>query len=408
MAADEASREALRQKGEAYLEAALSSGATTVPPSVVFATAAPRVSRRSTLQDPDILAVGSFLEHARLGGVLLLFGVCTSAQTVLLRAALYHCPRAYTLLAAAQLLPTAWLVAAAGRHGLLVAPDAALSVARARAALPDAVGHCLLTLASLAVVSTGGVDVFVAMTAACVPPLVMYVEGAATGRLPGQVPSRKARAAAYGCALASALVLLRGSAALLLAAATFLCVLAADRAFDTMRRAPRVYGGSADDVEGGSHGKGGAAAEDTVTAVTLRVQQLNDTIAGASRGGGNAAPALPPSPYERVLYGNALPVPLLLLLALLRGEMVGLEWSLISLGAVLGSAGATAGSSLAVLLLAETQLLPGPIQARATAVCNAAAVLLNLTVGVPPRPGLLTTLLALGAVGAGAAFRLAQ
>jgi hypothetical protein len=408
MASDEASREALRQKGEAYLEAALSSGgATTVPPSVVLATAAPRGSRRSTLQDPDILAVGSFLEHARLGGVLLLFGVCTSAQTVLLRAALFHCPRAYTLVTAAQLLPTAWLVAAAGRHGLLVAPDTALSVARARAALPDAVGHCLLTLASLAVVSTGGVDVFVAMTAACVPPLVLYVEGAATGRLPGQVPSKKARAAAYGSALATALVLLRGSAALLLAVATFLCVLAADRAYDTMRRAPRVFGGPADDVEGGGHEKGGAAAEDAVTAMTLRVQQLNDSVAGASRAG-NAAPALPPSPYERVLYGNALPVPLLLLLALLRGEMVGLEWSLISLGAVLGSAGATAGASLAVLLLAETQLLPGPVQARATAVCNAAAVVLNLTVGVPPRPGLLATLLALGAVAAGAAFRLAQ
>ena len=404
-AADDASREALRQKGEAYLEAALSSGAATVPPSAVAASR----SRRSTLQDPDILAVGSFLEHARLGGVLLLFGVCTSAQTVLLRTALFHCPRAYTLLAAAQLLPTAWLVAAAGRHGLLVAPDA-LSVARARAAVPDAVGHCLLTLATLGVVTTGGVDAFVAVTAACVPPLVMHVQNAAAGRLPQQVPGRKARAAAYGSALALALVLMRGSAALLLAAASFLCVLAADRAFDTMRRAPRIYGGTADDVEGGGHGRG-AAAEDAVTAMTWRVQQLNDSVAGALRVGGSAAPALPPSPYERVLYGNALPVPLLLLLALLRGELVGsggVEWSLISLGAVLGSAAATAGASLAVLLLAETQLLPGPVQARATAVCNATALMLNLTVGVPPRPGLLTTLLALGAVGAGAAFRLAQ
>jgi len=393
--ADDASREALRQKGEAYLDAVLSAGDAGVVSAVhPQATATSLRAARRSAADPDILAVGSFLEHARLGALLLLFGVCTSAQSVLLSKALFYAPRAFATLATLQLLATAGLVHAAAVNGALVAADATLSLARARAAAPDAVFHVLLTVATLLVIDTGGVPVFVAVTAACVPPLCAWVEAVAGGGSKAAESSRKGRAAVYGAALASCVVLMRLSMSLLLSLALFLGVLVTDRVFDSLRRLPRSFTG---DVEGGSHG----AAADGMAMLTLRVQQLSDAVAG--RGNGT------PTAYERCLYGNALPLPLIAFAALLRGEIIGaaaIEWSLASLGALVIGAVATAGVSLAALLLAETQLLPGPVQARATAACNAAALLLNVAVGVPP-VGVMSSMAALGAVAAGAAFRLA-
>lgn len=393
--ADDASREALRQKGAAYLDAVLSAGdagvVAAVQPLSTTATSL-RAARRSAA-DPDILAVGSFLEHARLGALLLLFGVCTSAQSVLLSKALFYAPRAFATLATLQLL-AAGLVHAAAVNGALVAADATLSLARARAAAPDALFHVLLTVATLLVIDTGGVPVFVAVTAACVPPLCAWVEAVAGGGSKAAESSRKGRAAVYGAALASCVVLMRLSMSLLLSLALFLGLLVTDRVFDSLRRLPRSFMG---DVEGGSHG----AAADGMSMLTLRVQQLSDAVAG--RGNGT------PTAYERCLYGNALPLPLIAFAALLRGEIIGaaaIEWSLASLGALVVGAVATAGVSLAALLLAETQLLPGPVQARATAACNAAALLLNVAVGVPP-VGVMSSMAALGAVAAGAAFRLA-
>jgi hypothetical protein len=157
-----AARTELRQKGQAYLDSVLASAAprgsrpARTPadffeprrggigdgaPFAGMAGGTPRGAPRSSTfvrgrgvaayVDPDLLAMGTFLEHARAGGVLALFGVSTAAQLVLAKAAAAVLPGAPLCLAIAHLAPAAALCRAAATHQIV---DAEPPTARVRAA----------------------------------------------------------------------------------------------------------------------------------------------------------------------------------------------------------------------------------------------------------------------------------
>ena len=135
----EQQQQLLEQKGAAYLDAVLAGGAAAdaplVPASAPVRTA--RAARRAVL-DPDVLAMGTLLEHAGALGLFALFAVATSASLVLAQKALRALPGAPLTLLLAQLAFTAALCRASATHGLLPSSDAAWSTRRAAQAAPGA------------------------------------------------------------------------------------------------------------------------------------------------------------------------------------------------------------------------------------------------------------------------------
>jgi len=356
--------------------------------------------------------MGSLLEHAY---ALLLFGcfaLATSAQLVLQQGAYRSLPLPLTLLLA-QLGCTTALARAAAANGLLPNTGAeVLSARRAAQAAPDAVAHTLLSLAQLLSLGKGSVEAFLAVTAACVPPLACFADSLLAGAAALPTLSHKQRQAAVGGTAAAAVALLAqapwaGLVGPVLLLALWLTVFLADKAWTTLRAAP-LLPPAKPLAEAGEESAPGpetgllARAHAIVHSTCEQLAML--TAPPAAAASGELALPQPPSPFERVLYGNALPLPLLAVGVLLSGELLSLELTIPALSALLLSALATAVSSVAVLLLAETQALRAARLLRATAGCNAAALLLNALVSSPPRVGLLGRGAALAAVASGAYF----
>jgi hypothetical protein len=82
----------------------------------------------AAMVDPDLLAMGTFIEHARALGVLALFGVTTAAQLVLAKRSVAVLPGAPLLLLLLHLRPTAALCRAAAQHALVDAEPPTLRV----------------------------------------------------------------------------------------------------------------------------------------------------------------------------------------------------------------------------------------------------------------------------------------
>jgi len=380
-------RDALREKGESVLEAALSRSST--------APRAPRASRaaRRAALDPDVMAMGTFLEHARVGALLAVAGGCTASQLVLLRLAVLAFRSAPLSLLLMHCAPCAALAHAAQTHGLV--SDGGISLRRAQIALPDALFHTLLSLATFRVLTSGSVEVFVAVTAAVLPPLCALFDSH-LARTSYAFSAKQRSHALSGTAAAALTALLERRAyfSLVLALFVWLCVFTLDRAFDILRRAPRLPV----DAEGG----GGVGSGDALSGATRFVHGCTDLLSSSTE-----VSAPPPTPFERLLLANLLPCPILAVLALLSGEMGAIELSVPTLTAVALSSCTSALASISLLLIQDTQLVSGAAMARATAGCNVAALALNAVVGVLPRPSILARLTALAAVVAGAAFKLA-
>jgi hypothetical protein len=157
-----AARADLRLKGQAYLDTVLKGGGgggsrprqdffeprrggigdgTPFSAGAGTPRGAPRTSTFvrnrgvAAMVDPDLLAMGTFLEHARAGGVLALFGVTTAAQLVLAKRSVAVLPGAPLVLLLLHLAPASALCRAAAQHALVDAEPPTLRV-RALFCLP--------------------------------------------------------------------------------------------------------------------------------------------------------------------------------------------------------------------------------------------------------------------------------
>jgi len=389
-------------KGNAYLDAVIAGSAESAP-----AVAPPRRSARPAgarvrrpVLDPDVLAMGTLVEHAWAAVLLSAFAVATSVSLVLQAAALRASNGPLTLLLV-QLSFTAALCRTAGSQGVVPGADAP-SQRRAVQALPDAVAHTALSLLTLLSLRAGSVEGFLAVTAACVPLLAASWESLAQGGALPLLSPRQRQAAAVGCA-AAALTLLCQPALLrpLLLLALWHATHLADKAWCTLRLQPPAAGGAEE-----AGGAGEEAGPPTGSSFLDRGRRMVHAAAAqlAALTPPSTAQPQPPSPFERVMYGNALPLAPLALGVLLSGELLAAEHSIPSLGALVASGAATAVASVAVLVLSETQALrPLPLLRGVTA-CNAAALVLSGLTRAPS-VGPLGRACALVAVVAGAAFQ---
>jgi hypothetical protein len=352
--------------------------------------------------DPDVLAMGSFLEHARAGAVLALFGATTAAQLVLAKRSVAVLPGAQLTLLLIHLLPSALLCRAAQQHEVVDAPRP--SAARALITLPNAAAHAALALCALCALGGGSVELFLALTAALAPPLAAALDAALSPGVPEPLSARRRHAAAAGAAACAVCVLSeRGdSAGAYIALAAWFAVWAAERAWETLMLSPPP------DAAGGEDG--GAGAGGAVGALARVAHGAASALAAAARGLSPATPPGPPSPpsaFEKALYGNSVCLPLLPPLLLLRGELGAIaaaELSVPALTTLALSAAAAAGGTAAALL--ATDVMEARALALVTTGCNAATLLISHAVAEEPHPTLLGLAAAVVAVFAGAAFKL--
>ena len=352
--------------------------------------------------DPDVLAMGSFLEHARAGGVLALFGATTAAQLVLAKRSVAVLPGAQLTLLLLHLLPSALLCRAAQQHEVVDAPPP--SAARALAALPNAAAHAALALCALCALGGGSVELFLALTAALAPPLAGALDAALSPGVPPPLHPRRRTAAVAGAAACAVCVLSeRGdSAGAYVALAAWFAVFAAERTWETLLLTPPPDGADGED--------GGGAAGGPLAAAARAVHGAAGALGAAARGLAPATPQGPPTPpsaFEKALYGNSWCLPLLPPLLLLRGELGAIAAAELSVPAVTTlalSAAAAAGGTAAALL--ATDVMEARALAMVTVACNVGTLIISHAVAEDPHPTLLGLLAAAVAVVAGAAFKL--
>jgi hypothetical protein len=279
--------------------------------------------------------------------------------------------------------------------------------------VPNALAHAALSLAVLCALGGGSVELFLALTASLAPPLCLALDAALAGDAhpqPPPPPTRRTAAAAGAAASALCVLSERGdTAGAYVAIVCWFLALAAERTWETLLLAPPPPpegGADSEHGHGGAGGRSGVAG--AVEAATRAAHALSSALSSSLGGSAAAGPAPPPSAFEKALYGSALPLLPLALLAVLRGELGAVgsaELSVPALTTLMLSAAAAAGGTAAALL--ATDVLDGAALARGTAACNVGTLLISHVVAEAPRPTLLGLLASLVAVAAGATFKLA-
>jgi hypothetical protein len=351
--------------------------------------------------DPDVLAMGTFIEHAWAGVLLSSGGVATASCRVLQAAALRALPRAACALLLLQCSVSALLCRAAGAQGVVAAEP--LSWSRCRLSLPEAALRLLLGWSQLAALSRGSVEAFIAAHALATPLLslgssVLLSPVPALPSLQGRQRSLLAAAAACTLLVLLCQAPLYGFLLPLLALLTSLLLLAALRAWETLRAAQPLAQDSPDLPTPDAAPQRLAA---TARAAQAAVHRLCAALCPSQ--GADPPPPAVPSPFELLFYSSALPLPLLAALSLARGELLHSDVSVPTLTVLLFAALAQGVAAVAMLLLAETQALRGAQMRRAGAGCGCAGLLLSALGGAGV--GVAGGAAAAGAVVASAAFQ---